>query len=357
MNPGLLFVNFGGPTNADELEPFLANLFEDVLPLPGLVLPFVAKVVASRRKPKVLPQYEAIGFSPLVADTKAQMEGAIDLLETAPPAAMGMMFTPPTVADAVAHLRDQGADAIVALGLFPHYSLATTGAAYSRVWQAVAPTGLPVHFVPPFYDHPEYIRSLAATVRAGVEQIGGEGPIDLLFSPHGLPLSFIRKGDPYPEQARESIRRVVDELAWTDPYHVGWQSRVGPVKWLTPSTDDVIKELGAAGRKRVLVVPISFVGEHIETLYEIDVEYRHIAEQAGITWFGRAPAVGVDERFLACLADLAKTGLAHFGAYKCMRCLVPKPDQHRRQVKCPNCAFTFPAFLREAPAITASGEG
>jgi len=143
------------------------------------------------------------------------------------------------------------------------------------------------------------------------------------------------------------VRAVVQELDWRDPYHIGWQSRVGPVQWLTPSTPEVMQSIRDAGGQRICLVPISFASEHIETLHEIDIEYRDDAERMGFEFFGRAPALGLEPLFINALADLTRKAVASFGRDSCVRCLIPKPDQHRRRPKCPNCSFAFPAWARE----------
>jgi ferrochelatase len=351
VNPGVLFVNFGGPTGDEELEPFLRNLLSDVLPGPRALARFAARRLAPLRAARVRERYRAIGFSPLVADTRAQVEAVRrELGDDAPPFAVGMMFTAPTMTDALRDLLDRGVDAVVVVGLFPHWSFATSGAAYDMVHHALVELGradLPVHYARAFYDRPPYVEAVAATIRDAAAKLPGEGPIHLLFSAHGVPVSFVRRGDPYPEHVRESVRRIVDVLGWTDPWELSWQSRLGPVRWLRPDTAEVLRGLGARGTPRVLVVPISFVSEHIETLDEIDREYAHVAKEAGIGVFGRARALGLEPAFVRCLADVVRDTLARFGADRCSRCLLPKPEEHRRRTRCPECGFQTPVHLRE----------
>ena len=295
-----------------------------------------------------------IGWSPLVPTHHRQVAAVRSALgEDAPPMASGMLFTPPTMDQALASLRDQGVDRIVAVPMFPHYSIATTQAAFSFLYEAMQRAGverMPVRWVGGYPEHPLYIEALASTIRAGVEATPGDpdDPIHLLFTPHGLPVSWVLdRGDPYPEQIRASTRAVVRHLGWEGPYHLGWQSRVGPVRWLTPATPDVIDSIAASGGKRITMVPVSFASEHIETLHEIDIEYRQHAEAAGIEGFGRAPALGEDPSFVACLAALIRDAMASFSRYECVRCLMPKEDAHRRRARCPSCRFSFPAYLRE----------
>ena len=356
MTTGVAMLDFGGPQRAEELVPFLTNLLEDVLPWP---VSSFAGTIARRRSRIVGPNYEEIGWSPLVPTHQRQVAAVQGLLGAdAPPMASGMMFTPPTMAACLAELRDRGVDRIIALPMFPHFSRATTGAAFNFFFDAMKAAGcadMPVRWIPGYPEHPRYIEALAATIRAGVAATPGpEGePVHLIFSPHGLPVSFVAGGDPYPGQIRSSVRAVIRELDWTGPYHVGWQSRVGPVRWLTPSTPEVMGWVAEHGGKRICLVPISFAAEHIETLHEIDIEYREDAEKLGIEHFGRAPALGMEPGFVACLAEMIRDAQRDFDRYTCVRCLMPKPDAHRRRSQCPNCRFEFPAWAREGRANSA----
>jgi protoporphyrin/coproporphyrin ferrochelatase len=350
--PGVLFINFGGPQRREELEPFLRNLFDDVLPLPqgvkGLALPAIAR----RRAASVAENYEMIGWSPLVPVTLDQVQAVRDeLADDSLPVTVGMQYTAPTLNEALRELAAEGVDSVIAVAMFPHWSFATTGSSFDMLHQALRDDGLshwPVHFAPAFHAHPDYIEALASTIRRGVADLPGEGPIHLVFTPHGLPVSYLRRGDPYLDHVHESVRRVIAHLGWDGPVHVGWQSRVGPVRWLTPATEDVLRQIGAAGGQRVCLVPVAFVSEHIETLHEIDIEYAEVAHQAGIAHFGRAPALGMEPGFIRCLADLVRQGLERFGRYTCARCLLPRPDSHRRRRVCPNCRFETPTYLRES---------
>lgn len=346
--PGLLVINFGGPQSEAELAPFLEELFMDVLPLPDLFKRFAAGRIAKARVGRVAPSYAQIGWSPLVPSTREQVDALRDLLgPEGPEVAMGMMLSPPSLRTAVRDLLDRGVDSIVALALFPQWSFATSGAAFDRLDDALEAEGvrdLPLHRVPAFFGHPGYVRALAKTIQRGLENLPGDGPVDLLFSPHGLPLSLLRRGDPYPEQVRITVRAVLEELQWDGPAHVGWQSRVGPVKWLEPSTEHETKRLGKEGRQRVLVIPVAFVGEHIETLHELDIELAAIARESGIPHFGRAPALGMEPIFIECLADLARQGIARFGKDSCVRCTLPITPGYVKG-RCAACRFVPPQHL------------
>jgi len=318
VTAGIAVLDFGGPQRPPELVPFLTALLEDVLPGPRWLRRLVAPRLARARARRVGPQYAAIGWSPLVPTHRRQVAALREALgPDAPPIVSGMMFTPPTMDEAAGELRSAGVDRIVVLPMFPHPSLATTHAAFGFFAAALERAGLdgrPTHRIEGYADHPEYVAALSATIRAGVQATPGpvDEPIHLVFSPHGLPVSWVeRRGDRYPEHVRRTVGVVLAALDWTGPAHVGWQSRVGPVRWLEPSTPQVLEAIGRSGGRRVCLVPVSFVSEHIETLYEIDVEYRRLAAEVGIPHFGRAPALGTEPAFVRCLADLARAGLAH----------------------------------------------
>jgi ferrochelatase len=344
LKPGVLAINFGGPTSDAELVPFLRNLLADVLPGPPFVKQLLASRLAPMRADRVRARYAEIGWSPTTRDTTAQAAGLAERLSV--PVAAGMMFTPPSVERALGELLAQGVTHVIAAGLFPHWSFATSGSAGDQVHDALKSLGrqdVVIHHLRPFFDDPQYLEAVAGTVRR--MQVPGDGPLHLLFSAHGIPLSLVRKGDPYPDHVRATARGVVRALGWDGPWHLGWQSRLGPTKWLEPSTPQVLRRLGAEGVRRLLVVPVSFVGEHIETLHELDIEYAELAHEAGITTFRRAPALGLDPTFLDALAARARAALAQLDRTTCVRCLVPvKPDHHAGT--CRTCGFQPPAHLR-----------
>lgn len=350
MTTGLLFLNFGGPTNDEELTPFLRNLLADVLPGPPWFKRLAAQRLAPLRAKAVRDRYAGIGWSPVVADTIAQMNAVLERLgPDAPPAEAGMMFSEPSIDLAVGRLLDRGVDKIVALGLFPHWSFATSAAAYQFTHEALERRGahVPVHYARAFFDDPLYVQAVAATIRA--TSVPGEGPVHLVFSAHGLPVSFVKRGDPYPDHVQATVRAVVRQLGWEQPWHLSWQSRLGPVRWLGPSTLDLLDRLAAEGAQRVLVVPISFVGEHIETLDELDQEVAEHAHKAGIPHWGRAPALGLEPLFLDAVTALARETLTRFDQRLCARCVLPKPVTHHHEKKCPDCGFQPPGYLRAAP--------
>jgi ferrochelatase len=354
MKIGVIVANFGGPQREDELVPFLSRLFQDVLPGPAWLKNVFVPSIAKRRARVVGPHYAAIGWSRVISTNELQVAALKDALGSeAPPVATGMMFSAPEFGEAIKELEAQGVDALIVLPMFPHFSLATTNTAFAFLHQALKRTGnahWPVHYIPAYYDHPLYVRAVAETIRDGLAQMDESGPVELVFTAHGLPVSYpLKRGDPYPEHVRHSVRAIVDQLNWQGPWHIGWQSRIGPVRWLQPSTIQLVEDLGRSGTTRILFVPLSFVSEHIETLYEIDIELSTTARTAGIRDIGRASTLDARPQYIQCLVSLIIEAQAHFHRYTCVRCLVPKPDAHRRQSICRNCHFVFPAYLREAP--------
>lgn len=349
MKPGVLLLNFGGPRRPDELVPFLEELLSDVLPGPKPIKRLLGNFLAPRRAARVASAYAAIGWSPTVPSSQAQADALRDALgPDAPPIRVGMMFTAPWIRDAVAELLAEGCDRLVAVGLFPHWSFATTAAANDRVHEALVALGrgeVPVHYARAFFADPAYVDAVADTVRTALARADGEGPLHLLFSAHGIPVSFVRRGDPYPEHVREGVRRVVERLGWTGAWSLSWQSRLGPVRWLGPDTVSEVQRLGADGTKRLVVVPVSFVGEHIETLHELDLEVAEVAHHAGIPTFVRAAALEAHPRFVDGLATVVRDALARHGSTSCVRCLIPKAEPHRRRKTCPDCGFRAPEHL------------
>jgi ferrochelatase len=223
-----------------------------------------------------------------------------------------MRYWSPLTGDAVASLRQAGQlDELVLLPLYPHYSYATTLSSlkeWRRVFGEPVDT-LPERTIEAFYDHPLYIEALVTNIGKCLRQFPDASRIHLLFSAHGLPMSLVEKGDPYPNQIETTMRMVCEEgrkqfTDWPKTHLLCYQSRVGPAKWLQPPLTGTIERLGAEGVKEMLVVPISFVTEHIETLHEINIEAREDAKKFGIEVFRMMPAVGDSPLFIAALKDL-----------------------------------------------------
>jgi ferrochelatase len=343
IKTGIVMMNLGGPATLDDVEPFLLELFADreiiQLPLQKWLGPFIAR----RRTPKVRGLYAAIGGgSPILRYTEAQGRGMVARLdrlspETAPHKFyVAFRYTHPSSDDALRAMHADGVKRAIAFTQYPQYSCSTTGSSLNELWRAASRTGLSDAFEWSLIDrwpvHPGFVDAMTATVRDGLGQFdpADREKVLILFSAHSLPLDVIDRGDAYPQEVGASVQKVVEQLATANPYLLAYQSDVGPVRWLGPSTEQVLRRYGARGQKHVLVVPIAFTSDHIETLSELDREYGEVAHEAGITHYIRAPALNDRPLFLDGLARIVKdhldSGAAHSTQYpvRCAGCTNPQ---------------------------------
>ena len=309
----VFLLQLGGPKTLDDIRPFLRNLFEDVLPLPRWLRRPLAAFIAWRRTPEVRPLYQEIGGgSPLLANTEAQrdaLEARLAALGVEAKVIIAMRYAPPRVDDGLAYARAHLKDVPwVALSLFPQYSFATSRSSLREMEEHLQ--GDERQRVRAICAYPEQGLYLDALAR-GIEDTLGLQPADvqrdmhLVFSAHGLPMKLVREGDPYPEHIEQTVAGVLQRLRVPIAGHtLCYQSRVGPVKWLEPSTVATLEGLGARGIKHVTVVPVAFTSEHIETLHEIDIQLRETALAAGVVTYLRAPTTGTHPAFIDGLAQL-----------------------------------------------------
>jgi ferrochelatase len=319
---GIVLLNLGGPKNLEEVGPFLLELFQDreiiQLPFQKWLGPFIAK----RRTAGVQKLYADIGGgSPILDWTNIQGKGMVERLdrlspETAPHRFyVAFRYIDPKSEDALRQMKADGVKRAIAFTQYQHFSCATTGSSLNELWRAAGRLGMAKEFQWSVIDrwptHPSFIKAMAKTVREGLEQFpeGERDDVLLLFSAHSLPLSIIDRGDPYPQEVGASVHEVLKEGGFDNRFILSYQSEVGPVRWLGPSTERVIKELGATGQTKVLVVGIAYTSDHIETLSEIDIEYGHLAKEVGITHFKRAPAFNDDPLFQDALAEIVRDHL------------------------------------------------
>ena len=333
---GIVMLNLGGPATLDDVQPFLLELFADreIIQLP--FQRWLGPLIARRRTPKVRGLYAGIGGgSPILRYTEAQGRGMVARLDQLSPGTaphkfyVAFRYTRPRSEDALRRMRADGIRRAVAFTQYPQFSCSTTGSSLNELWRAAARTGLRDAFEWSIVDrwpvHPGFIEAMTETVRDGLAQFepSDRGKVLILFSAHSLPLDVIDRGDSYPQEVGASVQRVVECLAVSNPYLLAYQSDVGPVRWLGPRTEQVVRSLGAHGQKHVLVVPIAFTSDHIETLSELDREYGEVAHQAGITHYRRAPALNDRPRFLDALAEIVRdhleSGAPHSTQYP-MRC-------------------------------------
>lgn len=316
---GIVLFQLGGPDSLEAVQPFLLNLFldPDIIPMGplGFLRRPLAKLISSRRSVPVRGRYAEIGGrSPIGALTERQRCALIDALSSDidPVAVIAMRYWHPLTEHAVEALRKAGPlEEIVLLPLYPHFSYATTLSSLKEWRRVYGPPegGPPQRTIGQFYDHPLYIQALAQRIGTVLRQFEDSSRIHLIFSAHGLPMSLVEKGDPYPTQIEATVRMVCEEGRkqfphWPQTHLLCYQSRVGPAKWLQPPLTGTIERLGKEGVKEMLVVPISFVTEHIETLHEINIEARAEAKKFGVEVFRMMPAVGDSPLFIAALKDL-----------------------------------------------------
>lgn len=307
-------MNLGGPDSPASVRPFLYNLFSDpaIIRLPAVFRLPLAWLIALRRAPTARAIYDQLGgASPLLANTRAQASALERELGPEHRCFVAMRCWHPLTAAAVAEVKAWRPDEIVLLPLYPQYSTTTTASSL-REWQReAARQGLAIktRTIRSYPAAPGMIAAMAAAAESELGLAESEGyPVRLLFSAHGLPLKIVRQGDPYPEEIAATAAALRQALARPGlDCQICYQSRVGPLAWLGPSVED---ELQRAGRDRVAIVvlPVSFVSEHSETLVELDRDYRRFAQAAGVPSYRRASTVGADPRFIAALAELVRGG-------------------------------------------------
>jgi ferrochelatase len=315
---GIVLFQLGGPDSAAAVEPFLYNLFCD----PDIIDFFgawfarrpLARYIARKRAGVVREHYDAIGgHSPIRALTERQARALEKALAPHVDAKcfIAMRYWNPLTAEAVAEVNSWNAPELVLLPMYPQYSFATTSSSLKEWNRVFRPGGNAprVHTVEHFFNHPLYIQSVAEKISLSLTHFDDPDSAHIVFSAHGLPLSLIERGDPYARHVEETVRLVLRQGAWKNPHTLSYQSKVGRRKWLAPSLVDTIDRLGRAGEKKLLIVPVAFVTEHIETLHEINIEAREQARKLGVAQFEMMPAVGDSPTFISALADLVLQSL------------------------------------------------
>ncbi len=308
----IVLFQLGGPDTTAAVEPFLYNLFCDPdiidFPMAWIARRSLAKFISTRRSKVVAQHYEQIGGgSPIRRLTEQQgaaLEKALSPWVQAK-TIVAMRYWHPLTSEAIAALNRETYDDLVLLPLYPHYSFATTRSSLKE-WNRQTRDGLPRkgRLVENFYNHTLYVESLRSRIDEKLSELRKPEDVFLVFSAHGLPMKLVKAGDPYPQQIEETMRLVLARGAWANPRALCYQSRVGPQKWLEPSLTQTIERLAHEGVKRMLVIPISFVTDHIETLHEINIEAREEAEKLGVEEFSMMGALNDSPIFIRALADL-----------------------------------------------------
>lgn len=317
----IVLLQLGGPDRPENIAPFLENLFSDpyTIPLPFWLKPFqgqLARFIATRRAPKVAGLYAHMGgASPILPNTQAQAVALeAELGRRCDPARVhiAMRAWHPLTEAAVEAIAAEGADEVLLLPLYPQESSTTVGSSVARFKEVASDRGLRarIEVAPAYFDHPAYVDAIVETIDDGLARFDGEAAT-LLFSAHSLPMAIVKAGDPYPRQifaTRDAVERRLDRAGETE---LAFQSQTGGVKWLGPTVHAVLERLAAEGRRNILMVPLGFVSDHLETLYEMDVLYAGHARSLGLR-FERAAALGDRPSFIRALADV------------CQQCLLPR---------------------------------
>lgn len=318
---GVLLLNLGGPDKLEDVRPFLFNLFADPeiirLPFPWLQRP-LAWFISTMRAKKSQGNYQLIGGgSPLRRITEEQAQALQTQLLQKGQAAnvyVGMRYWHPFTEEAIARIKRDQIDQLVILPLYPHFSISTSGSSFrllEQIWQKdPALQEIDYTLVQSWYDRPGYLEAMAQLIAQELDQFPNPDQVHVFFSAHGVPVSYVEEaGDPYQKEIEDCVALIMHTLDRPNAHTLAYQSRVGPVEWLQPYTEEALQELAAEGVKDMVVVPISFVSEHIETLQEIDMEYREIAEEAGIENFHRVPALNTHPVFINDLANMVLESL------------------------------------------------
>jgi ferrochelatase len=313
---GVILLNLGGPDSLQAVRPFLYNLFSDreIIRLgPASMQKPLAWLISTLRSPKTEKMYSQIGGkSPILDITRAQavaLEEALNKKSNSPHSFkvyIGMRYWRPFTEEVVEQMSRDGIKKVIGLSLYPQYSVTTSGSSISEFRKAASRYGMEIIIVDSWHNHPLYIEALVDVIKRGLASFERESNPHILFSAHSLPQKIIDQGDPYVDQTVETIREIEKLLPIT--WHLSYQSKSGPVKWLEPSTEDKLEELAHAGIKNVLVVPISFVSDHIETLYEIDILYKDLAGKLGIN-LKRTESLNDHPKFIAALQDIVEKSL------------------------------------------------
>jgi ferrochelatase len=316
-------LNMGGPDSPAAVEPFLRNLFSDpdIIQLRWAppVQPILARFIAHRRAPFSRAAYAQIGGrSPIREESTAQVQAVVAAMAASGVVAkpyLAMSYWHPFPAETVAAMQADGITRALLLPLYPHRSRTTSGSAFRTIESALKRASIVTARIEGYATNPGYLDALCDRIGEAAGQLPEleRATAPVLFSAHGLPEAYIRRGDPYLGDIRATVAAVTQRLCLESRAHLAFQSRVGRQRWLGPTTEEALDALAAAGQRAVVVVPVSFTGEHLETLQEIDILYRERAAARGITSFARARAVGCHPAFVSGLAGLLITAARDHG--------------------------------------------
>uniref|UniRef100_A0A8D8LMM1 Ferrochelatase n=1 Tax=Cacopsylla melanoneura TaxID=428564 RepID=A0A8D8LMM1_9HEMI len=340
----ILMLNMGGPTHIDQVSEYLHRIMTDrdmiQLPVQGKLGPWIAR----RRTPEVQKKYTEIGGgSPILKWTKLQGEAMAKKLNTVCPEFgplkpyVGFRYADPLTEETLEQIEQDGVERVVIFSQYPQYSCATSGSSLNSIYTHYSKKGNPTNISWSLIDrwstHPLLLKAFASRITDELKQFPADVQKDviILFSAHSLPLKAVNRGDPYPSEVGATVQGVMQELNYCNPYHLVWQSKVGPLPWLGPFTDDALRGYVKQGKKNFLLVPIAFVNEHIETLHEMDIEYCHdLGKELKVDNIRRAAAPNDHPLFIDALVDIVSSHLRGQSRIspkflnRCPHCVNPK---------------------------------
>ena len=314
---GVVLLNLGGPDSSEAVRPFLFNLFNDPeiinFPLSFLFRKRLAKLISDKRSPRIVEQYKQIGGkSPINELTQRQadalqkaLDGNIDSRVY-----IAMRYWKPFTEEVMQQIKKDEINEVVLLPLYPQFSKSTTGSSVKE-WNRLAEKypyvkKLKTTVIERYYDYIPYIDSIVERINQTLEKFPKDelNNVHIMFSAHGTPMKLVREGDPYRQEIIKTVVAVMERGKFPQKHHLSYQSKVGPQKWLEPKTPDVIEKLAGEGVKYMLIVPIAFVSDHLETLFEIGVEFRHLARGKGIEQFEVMEGLNDSPKFITALKEL-----------------------------------------------------
>lgn len=305
---GIVLLNMGGPDSLQDIKPFLHNIFldRDIIRLGWSFMQRpLAMLISSTRAKKTISAYNLIGGKSLMREITISQAIAVKKslnirLKKDFEVVVAMRYWHPLIEDVLNDLKSKGIKRILGISLYPQYSKATTGSIIKKFKGIAEQYGLEYAYIDKWFDNKGYIEALVENIKDSLKEFNTM-PV-VLFSAHSLPQKFIDEGDPYLKETQGTINEVL-KLIDIDNWRLSFQSKSGPVKWLEPSTKKMLCNLASENVKNLLIVPISFISDNIETLYEIDIEYKRIADKSGIN-LQRISSLNTSDKFITALADL-----------------------------------------------------
>lgn len=307
----VVLLNLGGPDSIESIEPFLFNLFRDpdIFKIP-IGQKLFAKIISKRRAPKVAEEYELIGGkSPINEWTEIQRKMLDIELKSYDPnidVLVAMRYWKPLTEETIECINKNDYNKIYLLPLYPQFSVSTTGSSFNEWKRKFNGDENKVVYINNYHDDLTYVKAINERIDQTLLRFPEDirKDVQLVFSAHGTPMSMVRNGDPYSGQIKKSIELIMKDRNYSHEHHLCYQSKVGPVKWLEPGTDDKIEELAKEGKKHLLIIPISFVSDHVETSFELDIEYRHVADENNIENYIVMTGLNDSKTFIKALKDI-----------------------------------------------------